>query len=75
MERYIMEKLKYFHENAPQYHIISAGSLLSVALHQRTSFPVGKVEFLDLFPLSFSEFLVAADLPLKLISWCNTQAG
>jgi len=53
--------LKYFCENAPQYHIIAAGSLLGVALHQHTSFPVGKVEFLDLFPLSFSEFLVALD--------------
>ncbi len=53
--------LKYFHENAPQYHIISAGSLLGVATHRNTSFPVGKVEFLDLFPLSFEEFLGALD--------------
>lgn len=51
--------LKYFCENAPQYHIIAAGSLLGVALHQHTSFPVGKVEFLDLFPLTFTEFLLA----------------
>jgi len=51
--------LKYFNENAPQYQIICAGSLLGVALHQGTSFPVGKVEFLDLFPLSFFEFLIA----------------
>ena len=53
--------LKYFFENAPQYHIVAAGSLLGVALHQHTSFPVGKVVFLDLFPLSFGEFLLALD--------------
>jgi len=51
--------LKYFHENAPEYHIICAGSLLGVALHPETSFPVGKVEFMDLYPLSFSEFMRA----------------
>ncbi|PKM60729.1 MAG: ATPase [Firmicutes bacterium HGW-Firmicutes-4] len=53
--------LKYFHENAPDYQIICAGSLLGVALHQGTSFPVGKVEFLDLYPLSFTEFMRALD--------------
>lgn len=51
--------LKYFYENAPQYAIIAAGSLSGIALHQDTSFPVGKVSFLDLYPLSFSEFLMA----------------
>ncbi|NTV91197.1 MAG: ATP-binding protein [Clostridiales bacterium] len=51
-----LTSLKYFNENAPEYHIVCAGSLLGVALHKGTSFPVGKVEFLDLFPLSFSEF-------------------
>ena len=51
--------LKYFNENAPEYQIICAGSLLGVALHQGTSFPVGKVEFMDLYPLSFSEFMRA----------------
>jgi predicted AAA+ superfamily ATPase len=54
-----LTSLKYFHENAPQYHIICAGSLLGVALHPGTSFPVGKVEFMHLYPLSFSEFLQA----------------
>ena len=54
-----LTSLKYFNEDAPQYQIICAGSLLGVALHQGTSFPVGKVEFLDLYPLSFSEFLMA----------------
>lgn len=51
--------LKYFNENASEYQIICAGSLLGVALHQGTSFPVGKVEFMDLYPLSFSEFMRA----------------
>lgn len=51
--------LKYFYETAPEYHIIAAGSLLGVALHQHTSFPVGKVKFIDLYPLSFTEFLIA----------------
>lgn len=54
-----LSSLKYFNETAPQYQIICAGSLLGVALHQGTSFPVGKVEFLDLHPLSFTEFLLA----------------
>jgi predicted AAA+ superfamily ATPase len=54
-----LTSLKYFQENAPAYHVIAAGSLLGVALGQHTSFPVGKVEFLDLYPLSFTEFLEA----------------
>jgi predicted AAA+ superfamily ATPase len=51
--------LKYFQEDAPQYQIIAAGSLLGVNLHQGESFPVGKVEFLELRPMSFYEFLLA----------------
>ena len=51
--------LKYFNEDAPQYDIIAAGSLLGVAHHFGTGFPVGKVEFLRLYPLSFTEFLDA----------------
>lgn len=51
--------LKYFAENAPEHHVIAAGSLLGVELHKRISFPVGKVEFLRLRPLSFEEFLMA----------------
>ncbi|MCM1103398.1 MAG: ATP-binding protein [Clostridium sp.] len=54
-----LSSLKYFCENAPQYHIICAGSMLGIALHEGTSFPVGKVEFLSLYPLSFREFLMA----------------
>jgi predicted AAA+ superfamily ATPase len=51
--------LKYFCENAPEYHVVTAGSLLGITLHQHISFPVGKVDFLDLFPLDFYEFLCA----------------
>lgn len=51
--------LKYFAENAPEYAICCAGSLLGVALHKGTSFPVGKVDFLTLQPLTFEEFLIA----------------
>lgn len=51
--------LKYFNEDAPEYAIICAGSLLGAALHEGTSFPVGKVEFLDLFPMTFDEFMIA----------------
>ena len=54
-----LKALKYFFENAREYHIISADSLLGVAIHGGTSFPVGKVDFLDLTPLSFFEFLDA----------------
>ena len=54
-----LTSLKYFCEDAPQYHIVCAGSLLGIALHSGTSFPVGKVDFLKLYPLSFGEFLMA----------------
>lgn len=51
--------LKYFYENAPEFPIIAAGSLLGVATRQNDSFPVGKVDFLSIYPLSFWEFLNA----------------
>ena len=54
-----LTSLKYFNENAPGIAIVAAGSLLGIALHPGTSFPVGKVEFLDLHPLSFLEYLEA----------------
>ena len=54
-----LTSLKYFYEDAPEYHIIAAGSLLGVAMPKGTSFPVGKVEFLNLFPMNFYEFLLA----------------
>ena len=55
-----LTSLKYFCENVPQYYIVAAGSLLGMALHEGTSFPVGKVEFLNLYPMNFREFLMAA---------------
>ncbi|HUN02631.1 MAG TPA: AAA family ATPase [Niabella sp.] len=55
--------LKYFYENAPQHHIIGAGSLLGVNIHHGESFPVGKVDFMKLCPMSFYEFLLAMDEP------------
>lgn len=51
--------LKYFMENAPEHHVVAAGSLLGLELHSQTSFPVGKVQFLNLYPMSFMEFLDA----------------
>lgn len=56
-----LTSLKYFYEEAPEYHIVAAGSLLGVALHAGTSFPVGKVDFLNLYPLNFEEFLCAVN--------------
>ena len=53
-----ISSLKYFCEDAPEYHIILAGSLLGLAIHKGSSFPVGKVDELDLYPLSFEEFLL-----------------
>ena len=53
--------LKYFNENAPQLSVIAAGSLLGVLLHKKISFPVGKVQFLTLYPMNFIEFLYALD--------------
>jgi uncharacterized protein len=50
--------LKYFHENAPEYYVMSAGSLLGISLQKNNTFPVGKVDLLNLYPLSFEEFLI-----------------
>ncbi|MBQ3715004.1 MAG: ATP-binding protein [Fibrobacter sp.] len=54
-----IESLKYFYEQAPEYHIAVAGSLLGISLHQGVSFPVGKVDELNIFPMDFREFLDA----------------
>jgi len=64
-----LTSLKYFHEEAPEYHVIAAGSYLGIFLNQNNSFPVGKVDFLNLEPLSFNEFLMANEQSklLKLI--------
>lgn len=55
----VINSLKYFYENAPQYHIACAGSLLGIALAKPSSFPVGTVDFMEINPMTFSEFLVA----------------
>lgn len=70
-----LESLKYFYENAPEYAIVAAGSLLGVAIHEGVSFPVGKVDTLDLHPLSFREFLEAmGEAPLaEVITSANYQ--
>ena len=51
--------LKYFYEDSPQYHIIAAGSMLGINIHPEESFPVGKVDFMKLYPMNFYEFLLA----------------
>ena len=60
-----LNSLKYFYENSPEYAIASAGSLLGITLGKEYSFPVGKVEFLQIYPLSFYEFLTEADASLE----------
>ena len=68
-----LTSLKYFCENAPEYHIIAAGSLLGVAMNREDySFPVGKVDMLQLYPLDFEEFLLATgnENLVKLIREC-----
>ena len=55
----VINSLKYFCENASEYHVVCAGSLLGIALAKPSSFPVGKVDFMDISPMTFSEFLVA----------------
>lgn len=70
-----LNALKYLRENAPQFHIMAAGSLLGVAVRQRRmSFPVGQVDFLNLRPLSFKEFLAALgeDMLLRTLNGGNS---
>lgn len=55
----VLNSLKYFCENAPEYHVVSAGSLLGITLAKPSSFPVGKVDFLSIYPMNFQEFLMA----------------
>ncbi len=64
-----LTSLKYFFEEAPQYHIVSAGSLLGVSVGKTTNFPVGKVSFMTLYPMSFFEYLAARgeNMLLKLL--------
>ena len=55
----VLTSLKYFHEQSPEFHIISAGSLLGVSVGKQVSFPVGKVNFMTLYPMTFTEYLMA----------------
>ena len=57
-----LNALKYFCENAPEYHVVVAGSLLGITLHQNESYPVGKVNTLYMYPMSYEEFLEAKGL-------------
>ena len=68
----VLESLKYFCEDAQEYHVIAAGSLLGVAIHEGVSYPVGKVDMLDLYPLNFREFLCAMGEE-KLVEALNTK--
>ncbi len=69
-----LRSLRYFYEEMPALHVIAAGSLLDFALGE-ISFPVGRVQFLDVYPMSFHEFLRACgkDAAAKLITACNPQ--
>ena len=59
-----LNMLKYFNENAPEYCVVAAGSLLGIYLGKESSFPVGKVDFINIYPLTFSEFLGGAQQEL-----------
>lgn len=67
-----LNSLKYFCEDAPEYHIVMAGSLLGIRMHEGTSFPVGKVNTLKLYPLNFEEFLLAMNRN-KLVEILKTK--
>jgi predicted AAA+ superfamily ATPase len=68
-----LTSLKYFYEQAPDQHVVAAGSLLGVSVGKATSFPVGKVHFLQLYPLSFFEFLVAQKEDILVSSIVNNK--
>ncbi len=68
-----LSSLKYFCENAPEYALIAAGSQMGVALHKGTNFPVGKVDLMTLYPLSFIEFLMALENEqmISVLEFCD----
>ncbi len=68
-----LTSLKYFHEQTPDVHVIAAGSLLGVSVGKETSFPVGKVNFMTLYPMSFSEYLSASGEELIAEELINKQ--
>lgn len=67
----VLKSLKYFYEQTPEYHIIAAGSLLGVSIGKEISFPVGKVNFLTMYPMSFTEYLKATGEDLILDEYNN----
>ena len=71
----VLEALKYFKEEAPDYHIAVAGSLLGISLHENISYPVGKVNVINLYPMSFEEFLMANDARIQILDLRRTQNG
>lgn len=73
----VINSMKYFCENAPQYHVACAGSLLGIALAKPSSFPVGKVNFMQIDPMTFEEFLLAngdENLLAFLESWTSLES-
>ena len=66
----VLNSLKYFCENAQEYHVASAGSLLGITLAKPTTFPVGKVDFLTIYPMTFQEFLMATG-SANLVAYLN----
>jgi len=69
----VLTSLKYFYEQAPDYHIISAGSLLGVSVGKQSSFPVGKVNFMTMYPMNFTEYLTAFGEELLAEKLMNTK--
>jgi predicted AAA+ superfamily ATPase len=69
----VLTSLKYFYEQSPEYHVIAAGSLLGVSVGKENSFPVGKVNFMTLFPMSFIEYLTAFGEELLVEKLVNLQ--
>jgi predicted AAA+ superfamily ATPase len=70
-----LTSLKYFRENRPEVSIVAAGSLLGIALSKPLSFPVGQVDFLDLYPMTFTEFLAANGEDLMVETLAEIKAG
>ena len=69
----VLTSLKYFYEQTPDYHIISAGSLLGVSVGKQSSFPVGKVNFMTMYPMNFTEYLTAFGEELLTEKLMNTK--
>jgi len=69
----VLTSLKYFYEQTPDYHIIAAGSLLGVSVGKQSSFPVGKVNFMAMYPMNFTEYLTAFGEELLAKKLMNTQ--